>query len=58
MLNKNQEEELADLWRYHPGLYHKSNQTYRRKEKKDRLTAEASLDAKMLAGWMKSMRTM
>ena len=35
MLNENQEEDLADWWRDHPGLYDKSNETYRRKAKKD-----------------------
>ena len=65
MLNEHQEEELADWWRDHLGLYDKGNEMYRRKEKKDRLIAEKAremgvrgFDAKMLAGWMKSMRTM
>ena len=65
MLNDDQEEELADCWWDHPGLYDKGNETYRRKEKKDRLIADKAremgvrgFDAKMLAGWMKSMRTM
>ena len=64
MLNEHQEEELAEGWREHPGLYDKSNKTYRRKLKKDRLIADKAeemgvrdFDAKMLAGWMKSMRT-
>ena len=65
MLNEHQEEELADWWRKHPGLYNKSNESYRRKAKKDRLIADKAdemgvwgFNAKMLAGWMKSMRTM
>ena len=66
MLNEHQEEELAEWWREHPGLYGKSNETYRRKAKKDRLIAAdkaekmrvQGFDARMLAGWMKGMRTM
>ena len=65
MLDEQQEEDLADWWREHLGLYDKSNETYRRKAKKDRLIADKTqemgvrgFDAKMLAGWMKSMRTM
>ena len=65
MLDKTQEADLAEWWRDHPGLYDKSNDMYRRKEKKDRLIAEKAremgvqgFNAKMLAGWMKSMRTM
>ena len=65
MLDEQQEEELADWWREHPGLYDKSNETYRRKTKKDKLIAEKprvmgvqGFDAAMLAGWMKSIRTM
>ena len=65
ILNEHQLEELADWWRVHPGLYDKSNKAYRRKEKKDRLIADKAremgvlgFDAKMLAGWMKSMRNM
>ena len=65
MLDEQQEEDLADWWREHPGLYDKSNETYRRKTKKAKLIAEKaqvmgvrSFDAAMLAGWMKSMRTM
>ena len=57
MLNENQEAELANWWRDHPGLYDKSNNMYRRKEKNDRLIAEKAkemgvwgFDAKMLAG--------
>ena len=42
MLNKNQEEELEEWWRDHLGLYDKSNETYRRKEKKDRLIADTA----------------
>ena len=37
MLDELQEEELADWWREHPGLYDKINKTYRRKAKKDKL---------------------
>ena len=40
MLDENQEAELADWWKEHLGLYDKSNETYRRKEKRDRLIAE------------------
>ena len=65
MLDKQQEEELADWWRECPGLYDKSNETYRRTTKKDKLIAEEvqemavqGFDAGMLAGWMKSMRIM
>ena len=65
VLDENQEAELADWWRDHPGLYDKSNNTYRRKEKTDRLIAEKAremgvwgFNAKMLAGWMKGMRNM
>ena len=65
MLNVHQEEELAEWWRDHLGLYDKSNKTYRRNEKKARLIADKAREigvwgfhAKMLAGWMKSMRTM
>ena len=61
MFDENQKAELADWWREHPGLY----DMYRRKEKKDSLIAEKAremwvwgFDFKMLAGWMKSMRTM
>ena len=62
MLNEHQEEELADWWGEHLGLYDKSNEMYRRKVKKDRLIADKAeemgmqgFNAKMLAGWMKSM---
>ena len=65
MLDEQHEEELADWWREHPGLYEKSNETFRRKTKKDKLIAKKTqamgvrrFDAGMLAGWMKSMRTM
>ena len=65
MLDEEQEEELAEWWRENLGLYNKSNYTYRRKAKKDQLIAEKAarmgvlgFDATMLAGWMKSMRTM
>ena len=62
MCNDHQEEELAECWRVHLGLYNKSKEMYRRKAKKDRLiadkTKEMGFDAKILAGWMKSMRTM
>ena len=65
MLNEHKEEELAEWWREHPGLYDKSNEMYRGKEKKDRLIADKAkemavrgFDANMLAGWMKNMRTM
>ena len=40
MLNEHQEEELSDWWSEHLGLYDKSNVTYRRKKKKDRLIAD------------------
>ena len=60
MLNTNQEEDLADWWKDHLGLYNKSNKTCRRKENKDRLIAEKAwemgvrgFDGKMLAGRMK-----
>ena len=63
MLNEHQEEELADWWGEHPGLYDKSNEMYRRNVKKDGRIADKAeemevwcFDAKMLAGWMKSMR--
>ena len=65
MLDEEQEEELADWWMEQPGIYDKSNETYRRKAKKDRLIAENAevmgvpgFDVVMLVGWMKSMRTM
>ena len=40
MLDEEQEEELADWWRDNPGLYDKSNETYRRKAHKDKLIAD------------------
>ena len=55
MLDEHQEKELADWWRECPGLYDKSNETYRRKVKKDRLIADKAeeigvrgFDARML----------
>ena len=39
MLDEHQEDR-ADWWREHPGLYDKSNETYRRKTKKDKLIPE------------------
>ena len=65
MLIEEQEEEHADCWRENLGLYNKSNETYRRKARKDKLIADEAtsmgvwgFDVAMLAGWMKSMRTM
>ena len=65
MLNEHQEEELVEWWREHLSLYDKSNKTYRRKANKDRMIADKSeeigvwvFNAKMLAGWTKSMRMM
>ena len=65
MVDEQQEEELADWWREHPGMYDKSSETYRRKTKKDKLIAEKAqemgvrgFNAGMLAGWMKGRRTM
>ena len=64
ILDEEEEEELAEWWRENPGLYDKSNETYRRKAKKDQLIVEEAArmgvqgsDAAMLAGWIKSMRT-
>ena len=64
MLDEEQEEEPSDWWRDNPGLYNKSNETYQRKAHKDKLIADKAarmgvrgFDAAMLAGWMKSMKT-
>ena len=40
MLDEEQEEELADWWRDNPGLYDKSNETYRKKARKNKLIAD------------------
>ena len=65
ILDEKQEEELADWWRDNPGLCDKSNETYRRKARKDKLIVYKAahmgvrgFDAAMLAGWVKSMQTM
>ena len=40
IFDETQEADLAEWWRDHPGLYDKSNDMYRMKEKEDRLIAE------------------
>ena len=65
MLDEEQEEELADWWRDNSGLYDKTNETYRRKARKDKLITDKTarmgvmgFNAAILACWMKSMWTM
>ena len=59
MLDEEQEEDLAELWRDNQVLYDKSNETYRKKACKDKLIDDKAarmgvrgFDAAMLAGWM------
>ena len=60
MLDEEQEEELADWWRDNQGLYDKSNKTYRRKARKDKMIADKAtcMGVRGFDAAMQSMRTM
>ena len=54
MLDEGQ-EELAEWWRDNPGLHDKSNETYRRKARKDKLIADKATHMggrSSPAGWL------